>query len=328
MSLGEGEDKLKNPSKMEIMMRRYLEWISARGYAAMTVKGRRYDLEYFRQWCEDRDITNPQEVSQAVLERYQGYLHYSQNKTKKNQKLSTRTQQLRLTTLKGFFKWLSKYNHIQGNPASELILPKLGKRLPHAVLTIREIEKVLNVIDLESPLGIRDRAILETLYSTGIRRMELCNLKNPDLNLEEGFVMVREGKNNKDRVVPIGERAIAWLDKYLWESRQLLAPDPDYGMVFLTKDGKPIKPKHLTWITNKYVKLAGVGKTGSCHIFRHTMATLMLDGGADIRYIQEMLGHARLETTQVYTSVSKKKLKEVHKKTHPGANLKRRSRRK
>jgi integrase/recombinase XerD len=322
------ESELKNPSKMEIMIRRYLEWRGTRGYSATTVKGRRYDLSYFKQWCEDREINNPQEVSRAVLERYQSYLHYSQNKTKKGQKLSPKTQHLRLSTLQSFFQWLSKYNHIPGNPASELVLPKLGKHLPRAVFTIREIELVLNGIDIESPLGLRDRAILETLYSTGIRRMELCNLKNPDLNLEEGFVMVREGKNNKDRVVPIGERAIAWLDKYLWESRPLLAPDPDYGMVFLTKDGKPIKPKHLTWITNKYVKMSGSGKTGSCHIFRHTMATLMLDGGADIRYIQEMLGHARLETTQVYTSVSKKKLKEVHKKTHPGANLKRRSRRK
>jgi integrase/recombinase XerD len=324
MSSGE----LKKPGKMEIMMRRYLEWIAARGYAAMTVKGRKYDLGYFKQWCEDRSITDPREVSRSVLERYQSYLHYSQNKTKSGKKLSPKTQHLRLNTLKGFFQWLSKYNHIQGNPASELVLPKLGKRLPRAVLTIREIEKVLNDIDLESPLGIRDRAILETLYSTGIRRMELCNLKNLDLNLEDGFVMIREGKNNKDRVVPIGERAVAWLDKYLWDSRPLLVTDPDYGMVFLTKDGTPLKPKHLTWITNKYVKLAGLGKTGSCHLFRHTMATLMLDGGADIRYIQEMLGHARLETTQVYTSVSKKKLKEVHKRTHPGANLKRRSRRK
>ncbi len=324
MSAGESN----NPSKMEIMMRRYLEWIAARGYAAMTVKGRKYDLEYFRQWCEDRDINSPQEVTRQVIERYQSFLHYSQNKTKKNHKLSTRTQYLRITTLQGFFQWLSKYNHISSNPAIDLILPKLGKRLPRAVLTIREIEQVLNGIDIESPLGLRDRAILETLYSTGIRRMELCNLRKQDLNLEEGFVMVREGKNNKDRVVPIGERAIAWVDKYLWDSRPLLAPDPDYGIVFLTTHGKPIKPKHLTCITNKYVKLAGVGKTGSCHIFRHTMATLMLDGGADIRYIQEMLGHARLETTQVYTSVSKKKLKEVHKKTHPGANLKRSSKHK
>jgi integrase/recombinase XerD len=328
MTVGENEVTLKNPSKMEIMMERYLDWIGARGYSAMTVRGRRYDLGYFRKWCEDRDITNSQEVSRAVIERYQSHLHYSLNKTKKGQKLSLKTQHLRLTILQRFFEWLSKYNHISCNPASELVLPKLGKHLPRAVLTIREIEKVLNGIDLESPLGLRDRAILETLYSTGIRRMELCNLKNQDLNLEDGFVMVREGKNNKDRVVPIGERAIAWLDKYLWESRPLIAPEPDYGLVFLTTHGKPIKPKHLTCITNKYVKLAGVGKTGSCHIFRHTMATLMLDGGADIRYIQEMLGHAKLETTQVYTNVSKKKLKEVHKKTHPGANLKRISRRK
>jgi integrase/recombinase XerD len=317
------ECKSKNPSKMEIMIRRYLEWIRTRGYAAMTVKGRGYDLGYFRQWCDDRGITSPHEVTRQVIERYQSFLHYSQNKTKKGQKLSPKTQHLRLTTLQRFFQWSSKYNHISCNPSSEIVLPKLGRRLPRAVLTIREVEKVLNVVELESPLGIRDRAILETLYSTGIRRMELCKLKKQDLNLEDGFVMVREGKNNKDRVVPIGERAIAWLDKYLWELRPQLAPDPDYGLVFLTKDGKPIRPELLTVITNKYVKLAGLGKTGSCHLFRHTMATLMLDGGADIRYIQEMLGHSRLETTQVYTSVSKKKLKEVHKKTHPGANFKR-----
>ncbi len=191
----------KNPGKMEIMIRRYLEWIAARGYAAMTVKGRRYDLGYFQQWCEDRSITDPREVSRAVLERYQSYLHYSQNKTKSGKKLSPKTQHLRLTTLQNFFKWLAKYNHIEGNPTLDIVLPKLGKHIPRAVLTIREIEKVLIGIDIKSPLGLRDRAILETLYSTGIRRMELCNLKKQDLNLEEGFVMVREGKNNKDRVV-------------------------------------------------------------------------------------------------------------------------------
>jgi integrase/recombinase XerD len=314
---------LKNPTKMEIMIGRYLEWIGVRGYAAMTVTGRSYDLGYFRQWCDERGITSPQEVTQAVLERYQGYLHYSQNKTKKGQKLSPRTQHLRVTTLKGFFKWLSKYNHILYNPARELELPKLGSPLPGAILTLEEIEKVMSRANLDEPLGIRDRAILETLYSTGIRRMELCNLTRRDLNLEHGFVMVREGKNNKDRVVPIGDRAISWIDKYLWEVRPHISPDPDYGIVFLTKGGKPFRPKHLTVITNKYVQAAQLGKSGSCHIFRHSMATLMLEGGADIRYIQQMLGHVRLNTTQIYTRVSVGKLKEIHTKTHPGATFKR-----
>jgi integrase/recombinase XerD len=174
------------------------------------------------------------------------------------------------------------------------------------------------------PLRVRDRAILEVFYSTGVRRFELIKLKLYDVDAERGTLVVREGKGKKDRMVPIGERAAAWVAKYLEDGRPSLAVEPDDGTLFLTVEGAPFTPNRLTQMVRGYVNAAGVGKKGACHLFRHTMATLMLEGGADIRFIQQMLGHAKLETTQIYTQVSIRKLKEIHAATHPGARLVRR----
>ena len=142
-----------------------------------------------------------------------------------------------------------------------------------------------------------------------------------DIDHRQRAVMIRQGKGRKDRVVPVGERALAWLDKYLHEIRPELAIDPDDGTVFLTAEGEPFSPNHLSALVRDYVEAAATGKSGACHLFRHTMATLMHEGGADIRYIQQMLGHAKLDTTQIYTHVSVRMLKEIHSATHPGAKL-------
>jgi len=174
------------------------------------------------------------------------------------------------------------------------------------------------------PMGLRDRAILETFYSTGIRRKELSQLAVFDLDAERGTILVREGKWRKDRMVPIGDRALAWIEKYLSEVRPQLVVDPDPGNLFLGQTGEPLAPGWLTSRASTYIHKAGLAKQGGCHLFRHTMATLMLEGGADIRFIQEMLGHATLQATQIYTKVSIKKLKEIHTVTHPGAQLARR----
>jgi integrase/recombinase XerD len=163
--------------------------------------------------------------------------------------------------------------------------------------------------------------MMEMLYSSGLRRMELLHLKLYDVDQKHGLVTVREGKGKRDRVVPIGERALAWLDLYLNRLRSEIVKKPDDGIVFLTTNGAPFTPNHLSWLARQYVKSARIGKGGACHIFRHTMATLMLEGGADIRYIQAMLGHVRLDTTQIYTHVSIRMLKQVHTATHPGARL-------
>jgi len=159
---------------------------------------------------------------------------------------------------------------------------------------------------------------LETFYSTGMRRSELMGLSVFDLDRERGTVMIRQGKGKKDRMIPIGERALAWIDRYRETVRPELVVGRDHAMLFLTNTGEPFTPNRLTQMVRTYIQAANIGKSGSCHLFRHTMATLMLENGADIRYIQAMLGHAELSTTQIYTQVSIRKLKEIHTATHPG----------
>ena len=188
---------------------------------------------------------------------------------------------------------------------------------------LRNVERVLAEPNIAEALGVRDRAILETLYSTGIRRKEVAQLTVFDLDTERGTLMVRQGKGKKDRMVPIGERAVSWIQRYQQEVRPGLVAPPDPGTLFLTPEGDGVSCAWLTERVTGYVKAAGTGKTGSCHLFRHTCATLMLEGGADVRYIQEMLGHAELSTTQIYTRVSIRRLKAVHALTHPSAKLER-----
>ncbi len=302
---------------------RFLEWMQSTNYSERTVGNRNMYLNLFIQWAEQRGVTRPQEVTKPILDRYQRYLYHQRKKN--GDPLSFRSQHARLVPVRAFFKWLCKNNHILYNPASELELPKLEKRLPKHVLSINDVEKILNLPNVNIELGIRDRAILETLYSTGMRRMELVNLKLMDMDTDRGTLMIRQGKGKKDRMIPIGDRAVQWVDKYIEEVRPSLVCEPDDGTLFLTNLAEPFTPNRLTQLVRNYVNAAEIGKKGACHLFRHTMATLMLENGADIRFIQQMLGHAKLETTQIYTQVSIKKLKEIHTFTHPGSRLQPRS---
>jgi integrase/recombinase XerD len=218
---------------------------------------------------------------------------------------------------------LCRQNILPSNPASELELPRGEKRLPKAVLTAGETERILSVPDIKTTTGLRDRAMLEVFYSTGMRRMELAGLKLHDLDAERGTVMIRQGKGKKDRLIPMGDRAFQWVRKYAEDARPSLACEPDDGTVFLTNDGTPLEPGRLTQHVSAIVRAAGLEKRGSCHMFRHTCATLMLENGADVRFIQQQLGHVDLSTTQIYTQVSVRMLKEVHTRTHPAATLER-----
>jgi len=272
----------------------------------------------FLTWCRRSRTTVPAQVTRASLESYQRYLF--DYRKKDGQPLAVASQHSRLAPLKVWFKWLTRRNYIPQDPASELELPRLGYKLPN-MLNKDEAELVLQRPNVQDAMGIRDRAILEILYSTGIRRMELLHLKLYDVDQKHGLVTIHEGKGKRDRVVPVGERALFWLDKYLTDVRPSIVGEPDDSIVFLTTTGGPFTPNHLSWLARRYVSAAKIGKSGACHIFRHTMATLMLEGGADIRYIQAMLGHVRLDTTQIYTHVSIRMLKQVHAATHPAARL-------
>ncbi len=304
-----------DPDGMVAYLCRYIEWLQIQNYSPQTIKGRDHYLSVFIVWCDERSLKRPNEITKPILERYQRHLYL--HRKKDGEPLSFRSQHTHLVPIRAWFKWLTRQNHILYNPASELDLPRLEKRLPKHVLTQTEAETVLNQADTTEPLGIRDRAMLETLYSTGMRRMELIGLKLYDIDVDRGTVMIRQGKGKKDRMIPIGDRALAWIDKYLTEVRPELVAGVDEGVLYLTNLSEPFTPNRLTQLVRNYVQSAEIGKTGACHLFRHTMATLMLEHGADIRFIQEMLGHADVSTTQIYTQVSIRQLKEIHTATHP-----------
>jgi integrase/recombinase XerD len=311
---GEGD-----PASLATYRARYMAWLAERNFSPETIEGRGRDLYAFIVWCAERGLNEPREITRPILERYQRHLYHWRKAD--GGPLSFRTQGGRLARIRGFFRWLAKENLILVNPASELELPKMERRLPAATLTAEEAEAVLAVPDLTDPMGLRDRAILEVFYATAIRRTELTKLKLFEVDYGRSVVMVRQGKGKKDRIVPLGERAGAWLLAYLDQARPHLVVGRDPGWLFLTAGGGRIRPKKLSDRISRYVAASGVGKPGACHLFRHTAATLMLEGGADIRFIQALLGHESLETTQIYAKVAIGKLAEIHAATHPAAKL-------
>jgi integrase/recombinase XerD len=216
--------------------------------------------------------------------------------------------------------WMMRERAVLSDPFIGINLPRSTYRLPR-VLGVADLEKVLHRPRVHTRLGLRDRALLETLYSTGIRRTELLRLRLHDIDWHKELVSIRMGKGRKDRVIPIGERALAWMDRYLWKVRRSFVVQEETSEVFLTRSGKPFTPNHLSGLVRKYIEKALPGRSGACHTFRHSMATLMLEGGADIRFIQQMLGHSKLSSTQIYTHVSVQALKDVHSRTHPAARL-------
>jgi integrase/recombinase XerD len=307
-------------SPLAAMLEQHLESLRVKNYSEHTIRNRRVHIGYFVDWCHQRSVTEPVDVTRPVLEQYQRHLFYYRQKS--GQPLTFRSQHARLVPVRMWFRWMTRQRFLLHNPASELELPRLGFRLPKHVLTVGEAEQVLAQPAIGDPLGLRDRALLETLYSTGMRRMELASLKLYDLDTERGTLTIRQGKGKKDRVIPIGDRAAAWIEKYVRESRPHLAVEPDDSTVFLSNAGEPFSLDHLSDLVRTHVDAAlssdgKPGKRGACHLFRHTMATLMLENGADIHFIQEMLGHADIKTTQIYTQVSIRQLKQIHSATHP-----------
>jgi integrase/recombinase XerD len=309
------------PDDIGTWMLRFLEWMAVTNYAKPTIDGRHRDLWQFKHWCGDRSLESPKEITKPMLERYQRHLYHY--RTANGKALSYERQAALLSAVKYFFKWMAQQNHLLFNPASEIVLPRTPRRrLVDRLLQADEVERILLQPNTENPIGLRDRAMLELFYSTGIRRRECSELRLYDVDKERGTLFVRQGKGKKDRVVPVGERALFWLERYSQEVRPELCIDPSENALFLNYQGSPIVPDGISHLVRDYFQRAGVKKQGGAHMLRHTMATAMLDNGADIRYIQEILGHAMLDTTQQYTHVSIQKLKEIHSATHPGARLK------
>jgi integrase/recombinase XerD len=218
----------------------FCDWMGSHGYSPRTIGNRRGQLAALVDWLAERGVTRPAEVTRPMLERYQRWLYHYRKAN--GDPLSFRSQSQRLLPVRAFFRWAARQNHVLYNPASEIELPKVERRLPRPALTAAEAEVVLAQPDLADPLGVRDRAMLEVLYSTGIRRSELAGLSLFDLDVERSTLLVRQGKGRKDRMVPIGERAVVWVGRYLAEVRPGLAVEPDDGTMFLTADGTGFSP--------------------------------------------------------------------------------------
>jgi len=230
--------------------------------------------------------------------------------------LHPRSQARMISAVKGFYRFLFMEERITHEPAISLESPKIGRKLPD-VLTVKEIDTLFEKIDLSKPEGHRNRTMLEVLYSCGLRVSELIQLKISDLYLDEGFIRVI-GKGDKERLVPVGKTAIAEIDRYMPDRNSMLNIDKgSQDILFLNRRGKPLTRVMIYTIIRKLSEKAGIKKKISPHTFRHSFATHMVNGGADLRAVQEMLGHESIVTTEIYTHLDRDYLKEVVKSYHP-----------
>ncbi len=304
--------------RLELLVARFLERMRVEGFSPRTISSYRSHLGFFLTYLDrETDIEEVTAVTPEALHGYQTWLYgYTDDE---GRGLAIATQAARLSVVRAFFRWLVKTDVLLYDPAGSLELPKRKGILPRSVLTKKEVTRLLAAADTTTPLGLRDRAMLEVLYSTGIRNAELRAIQLYDFDLERGLLRINEGKNAKDRVVPLGEVACTWLREYLDEARpKLLAQDGAAEQtVFVSKSGRPLLPLGVIDRIRRLAKAAGIERPVTPHSMRHTFATHMLRGRADIRHIQAMLGHASVATTQIYTRVEVTDLKNVHKRCHP-----------
>ena len=272
------------------------------------------NVRYFVDWLEkETEIADMAQVNAETICSYQTALLAEEKKT--GELLTVATQHHRLVALRGFFAYLWREGKLLVNPAAQVSLPKMRRRLPQAVVTPKEALRLLDSIDTRTPLGLRDRAMLELLYATGMRNAELRGLTLADVG--DATLTIRQGKGGKDRVVPMGPIAWAVLRDYLQKARPKIASRDGVTNIFLTKNGKPLDCFAVINAVRRAAKGARITKEIHPHSLRHACATHMLKGGADIRHIQKLLGHASLQTTQIYTLVEIGDLKAVHRMYHP-----------
>jgi len=296
----------------------YLENCMARGQSPRTLESKKSSLRFFILWCKQQGVFRSNRVKPHHLEQYR--LHLCRYRQPFNHHpLDIATQRNRLTTVKVFFQRLKKHKLINTDPAIDFELPRVARRLPRGILNVSEIEAIFCSIPSHSKSGLRDRAIFEMFYATGIRRMELANLDISDVDLVSGLVTIIRGKGSKDRRVPLAKRTCRWVEQYLHLARPIFTIRQSGNALFLDNEGLRFRGHQLSRKASIYIKASGVRQQGACNLFRHSTATLMHENGADLRYIQEMLGHADISTTQIYTHVTITRLREVYAMTHPAA---------
>jgi len=302
-------------SSVSDLVQKYQRHLVIINYATRTLEGYHQYLGRFKAWLEARGITEIAAVTRDVVQDYQTHLYETINK--RGEPNSVFHQNNNMKAVKAFFRFLKENDYLAGDPAKEISYAKTPKRLPRSILSGPEAKKVIHAPNTKTALGYRDRTILEVLYSTGIRNQELINITLNDVDYTEGFIRINSGKGNKDRVVPIGKIACRYIENYVKGVRPMLVKNPTNNHLFITIKGNTLAHTVPGQAIRRSNRRAKIKKNITPHTFRHTCATLMLKNKANIRHIQELLGHATLGSTQVYTSVTITDLKEVHSKCHP-----------
>lgn len=285
------------------------------GLAPATLYNRARFLAPFFQWLSHQGMSDVLYLSSDVLLEYQKFVSQRQKKT--GGAVSARQAYAYLIHVFLFSRWLFETGRLLADPTLPLDLPKKPSSLPRAVLSMREVSRIFSRPDPETPVGLRDRALLEVMFSCALRRSEAVDLSTGDYDSENQTLHIHSRKTNSARLLPVGDRAAHWLEKYIEIRSEFLLPGSANGTLFLSSSGGKFSVESISEIVRKYMHLAGVHKPDAGHILRRTCATLLLENGAGIRTVQEILGHRELRTTQVYTKVSIKKLREVHRRTHP-----------
>jgi integrase/recombinase XerD len=297
------------------MVKEYLKSLEVRNFSGRTIHEAAWRLEKFLEYLASRSIIGPRAITREVISSYQVDLYEKINLRGKPNTVSF--QNGMLSTVKQFTKFLKERDHTVSDPAADIPYAKVPGSLPRGVLSSAEARKILHATDTSCVIGYRDRAVLEVLYSTGIRKEELGSLTLSDVDTTDGFLRVENGKGGKDRIVPLGRIACRYLENYMKSVRPELIKDPYEKHLFLTSRGKSFS-KNVVWeLVKKYAKKARIHKNVHPHTFRHTCATAMLKNRANIRAVQELLGHASLNSTQVYTHLSITDLKQIHAQCHP-----------
>lgn len=294
---------------MEMFLKEYLAHIKLeKNLSKNTVSSYKNDISAFISYLTNRGKDDPSIISSNDIG---GFF-----KTLNELGLSGSSSARYFSSLKGFFLYLLKNKYILKNPIEKITAPKIAKRLP-GVLDVNEIDKILSAPNINDKLGLRDKAMLELFYACGTRVSELIDLKVNDLFFDDEIIRVF-GKGSKERLIPIGSSAIKWVGEYLKKSRPLLMKkSKSENNLFLNSRGSKLSRMGVWKIIDRYVKEAGIEKDVHPHTFRHSFATHLLEGGADLRAVQEMLGHADISTTQIYTHVDRDYIKQVHKQYHP-----------
>jgi integrase/recombinase XerD len=295
---------------MDRTLRDFIHYISVeKGLAKNTLESYNRDLSAYISYLRQTGVQSLEESTRGCIT---GYLANLQRNGK-----ATATLSRNLASIRSLYSYLFQERRIVENPATDMESPKLEKKLP-CVLTTQEMDLLLDQPDQLQISGIRDKAMLEVIYATGIRVSEMMSLNVGDINLEAGFIRC-VGKGSKERIIPLGSVAIRHVDRYLDEGRPKMVRENGEASMFVNQHGKRLTRQGFWKILKKYAHSAKISKDITPHTMRHSFATHLLENGADLRSVQEMLGHADISTTQIYTQVTKRKLRDVYEKTHPRA---------